>query len=192
MFSIRIDSPFPKRCINLMSKSMRRLLFIGFCILMPLSSFACISSNFEVEKYGDDFNAFKRLCEDVINNRGGTVLFPKDKTCELTDVSAYQSQKGRFSFKNSTLVQKDKSMSQPLLLLGNNSFERCTIVDEVGFTTVSAKRYGIKSYKVEAVRTDITLDSDNVKTEGMNLKRGKVHGVSKASFKGTQRSVRFK
>ena len=112
--------------------------------------------------------------------------------CELTDVSAYQTQTGRFIFKNSKLVQKDKSMSQPLLLFGNNSFERCTIVDEVGFPAASAKRHGVKAYKVEAVRTDFTFDSDNVKTEGMTLKRGKVHGVSKSSFKGTQRSVKFK
>lgn len=112
--------------------------------------------------------------------------------CELMDVSAYQTQTGRFIFKNSKLVQKDKSMSQPLLLFGNNSFERCTIVDEVGFPAASAKRHGVKAYKVEAVRTDFTFDSDNVKTEGMTLKRGKVHGVSKASFKGTQRSVKFK
>lgn len=112
--------------------------------------------------------------------------------CELTDVSAYQTQTGRFIFKNSKLVQKDKSMSQPLLLFGNNSFERCTIVDEVGFPVASAKRHGVKAYKVEAVRTDFTFDSDNVKTEGMTLKRGKVHGVSKSSFKGTQRSVKFK
>ena len=112
--------------------------------------------------------------------------------CELTDVSAYQTQTGRFTFKNSKLIQKDKSMSQPLLLFGNNSFERCTIVDEVGFPAASAKKHGIKTYKVEAVRTDITFGSDNVKTEGMALKRGKVYGVSKASFKGTQRSVKFK
>ena len=112
--------------------------------------------------------------------------------CELTDVSAYQTQTGRFIFKKSTLVQKDKSVAQPLLLFGNNSFERCTIVDEVGFPVTSAKKHGIKAYKVEADRTDFTFDADNVKTEGMTLKRGKVYGVSKTSFKGTQRSVKFK
>lgn len=116
----------------------------------------------------------------------------KFERCELTDVSAYQTQTGRFTFKNSKLMQKDKSMVQPLLLFGNNSFERCTIVDEVGFPAASAKNHGIKTYKVEAVRTDITFGSDNVKTEGMALKRGNVYGVSKASFKGTQRSVKFK
>lgn len=112
--------------------------------------------------------------------------------CELLDVSAYQTQTGRFNFKSSKLVQKDKSMSQPLLLFGNNSFDKCSIVDEVGFPVASAKRYGVKTYKVQAVRTDFTFGSGNVKTEGIVLKRGTVHGVSKASFKGTQRSVRFK
>lgn len=112
--------------------------------------------------------------------------------CELTDVSAYQTQTGRFIFKNSKLEQKDRSMSQPLLLFGNNSFEKCIIVDEVGFPVVSAKKLGIKAYKIEAVRTEIVFDTDNVKTEGMTLKSGKVYGVSKASFKGKQHSVRFK
>ena len=112
--------------------------------------------------------------------------------CELTDVSAYQTQTGRFTFKKTTLIQRDKRIVQPLLLFGNNSFYRCTIVDEVGFPVVSARKHGIKSYKLEAERTNITLKSDNIKTEGMNLRKGKVQCVTKSSFKGIQRSVKFK
>lgn len=117
------------------------------------------------------------------------VLFER---CELVDVSSYQTQTGRFVFNNTTLVQKDKSVSQPLLLFGNNFFYKCTIVDEIGFPVASAKKHGIKSYRVNADRTDITINSDNIKTEGLHLTRGTLHGVTKASFRGIERSVRFK
>lgn len=56
----------------------------------------------------------------------------------------------------------------------------------------SARKHGIKSYRVDADRTDISFNSYNVRTEGIHLTRGTIHGVNKATFKGTQRSVRFK
>ena len=115
----------------------------------------------------------------------------KFERCELIDLSGYQTQTGLFSFKNSTLVQKNKSMTQPLLLYGNNSFDRCTIVDEVGFPYISAKKHGIKSYRLEASRSIISFHSDSIKTEGMSLRKGVIHGISKDSFMGSLCSVKF-
>ena len=112
--------------------------------------------------------------------------------CYLTNVSAYQTQKGRFAFKKSTLIQIDKSISQPLLLFGNITLDRCSVVDEVGFPVASAKKNGVKAYKINAKRTSFSLDAEVTKTEGMILSRGKVRGISRSAFKGEQHSVRFK
>ena len=62
---------------------MKRYLLILITGLLHISSLACVSQVFEVEKYGEDYDAFARLCDDVNKNRGGHVVFPRNKIYTL-------------------------------------------------------------------------------------------------------------
>lgn len=143
-------------------------------------------------KYASSFSFYSSELSDgcMIYNENDDIPVTFSK-CTLTDVSAYQTQKGRFQFTKSTIIQCDTSVSQPLLLFGTNTLVRCNVIDNVGFPE-SAKRHGIKAYKLDASRSNIEMTSGHVVTAGMALTKGSVKGVDKESFKGNDTSVKFK
>lgn len=108
---------------------------------------------------GGNKNDSRFYFEDCVFTKGCKILnLSKSpisfKNCSLIDVGSYATQSGQFSFDHCTIIQRDKTVNQPLLLFGTHTMKGCDVVDEVGISEI-AKKKGVKQYKIKASGTQL-------------------------------------
>ena len=111
---------------------------------------------------------------------------------ELYDVQSYVTQNGVFTMNNCKIVQEDETIARPILFFGTHTMSNCTVIDKVGISPSSARKYGVKGYRIDARNSDFKLENAYPTTKGLSLKGGSLSGVKKESFKGTQEKTRFR
>lgn len=111
---------------------------------------------------------------------------------ELYDVESYVTQNGVFLMNNCKIVQEDESVARPLLFFGTHTLNNCTVIDKVGISSSSSRKYGVNEYRIEAHNSDFKLESEHKVTKGLSLKGGSLSGIRAAAFQGKQERTVFK